>query len=76
MRNRKLFKADIECFREHLCQEEKSAATVEKYIRDTHAFYLFGRSVNYERKGNEIQARACRKGLRCAQYQFHAGVHQ
>lgn len=51
MRNRRLSKADIECFREHLCQEEKSAATVEKYIRDTHAFYLFlaGQSITKER---------------------------
>lgn len=51
MRNRELSKADIECFREHLIHEEKSAATVEKYIRDALAFYLSleGQPVTKER---------------------------
>lgn len=51
MRNRELSKADIERFRENLIQEEKSAATVEKYIRDAHAFSLFlaGQSITKER---------------------------
>ena len=51
MRNRELSKMDIERFRENLIQEEKSSATVEKYFRDAHAFYLFleGQSITKEK---------------------------
>lgn len=31
----------IDAFREHLIKEEKSAATVEKYLRDVRAFFVF-----------------------------------
>ena len=51
MRKRELSKMDIERFRENLIQEEKSSATVEKYFRDAHAFYLFleGQSITKEK---------------------------
>ena len=31
----------IKKFKEHLCREEKSAYTIEKYIRDAKAFICF-----------------------------------
>ena len=40
----------IQQFSQYLAQEEKSAATVEKYLRDVQAFHRFveGRPVNKE----------------------------
>ena len=34
-------KEQLRLFKKHLQEEEKSAATIEKYIRDINAFYAF-----------------------------------
>ena len=41
----------IERFREYLILEEKSAATVEKYIRDVRAFSVFMGNLNVTKEG-------------------------
>lgn len=41
MENRILSKTHIEAFRNHLIREEKSTATLEKYLRDASAFFAF-----------------------------------
>lgn len=41
MEGRIIKEKDIERFREYLLDEEKSEATIEKYIRDINAFYSF-----------------------------------
>ena len=41
MENRKLSYQNLVSFRRHLMEEEKSAATVEKYIRDVNGFLRF-----------------------------------
>ena len=41
MKNRILSEKDIKAFREYLIQEEKSTATIEKYLRDARAFLGF-----------------------------------
>lgn len=41
MQNRILSEKDIETFQNHLLQEEKSTATMEKYLRDARAFLVF-----------------------------------
>lgn len=50
MTNRVLSVQDLKAFREHLIREEKSAATVEKYLRDSRAFlaYAAGQAVTKE----------------------------
>ena len=51
MKNRVIEEKDVEAFRKHLIREEKSTATVEKYLRDARAFLAFagGEPVNKER---------------------------
>lgn len=39
--NRLLSEEKMNAFREYLLLEEKSAATIEKYLRDVHAFSVF-----------------------------------
>lgn len=41
MKSRILSEKDIEAFHKHLIREEKSAATMEKYLRDAHTFLAF-----------------------------------
>ena len=41
MENRKITKDQIESFHQYLIREEKSAATVEKYLRDVRAFSVY-----------------------------------
>lgn len=41
MKNRVLTEKDIEIFHKHLIREEKSTATMEKYLRDVRAFLVF-----------------------------------
>lgn len=41
MEERKIAEAQIEPFCQYLIREEKSAATVEKYLRDVRAFSAF-----------------------------------
>ena len=41
MKNRILSEKNIETFQNHLLQEEKSTATMEKYLRDVRAFLVF-----------------------------------
>lgn len=41
MNERKLTAAHISAFRRYLCREEKSAATIEKYLRDVRTFARF-----------------------------------
>ncbi len=41
MAERILSEETINAFREYLVLEEKSTATVEKYLRDVRAFHLF-----------------------------------
>ena len=50
MANRKLSPRHLASFREYLLQEEKSAATIEKYLRDTKGFleYAAEREVTKE----------------------------
>lgn len=50
MSNRIITGEQLEEFRKNLVEEEKSAATVEKYIRDIHRFLVYadGRRVNKE----------------------------
>lgn len=46
MKERILLEPNIEAFHEYLIEEEKSAATMEKYLRDIRAFLVFaGRRV-------------------------------
>lgn len=51
MTDRILTSQDLIAFREHLVREEKSGATVEKYLRDAGAFFQYaaGRAVTKER---------------------------
>ena len=51
MENRILSARHLAAFREHLIREEKSTATIEKYLRDAGAFlqYLLGQAVTKER---------------------------
>ena len=44
MKSHNLTVRKIEAFRKHLIEEEKSEATVEKYIRDIKAFFAFSGS--------------------------------
>lgn len=41
MEERKLTQDQIQSFRQYLIREEKSTATVEKYLRDVHAFSVY-----------------------------------
>ena len=41
MKERILLEPNIEAFHEYLIEEEKSAATMEKYLRDIRAFLVF-----------------------------------
>lgn len=41
MKNRILSEKDIETFHKYLIREEKSTATMEKYLRDVRAFFVF-----------------------------------
>lgn len=41
MKKRILSEKDIAIYHKHLIQEEKSAATIEKYLRDAHDFFIF-----------------------------------
>lgn len=41
MKDRSLSESNVKAFHEHLLREEKSAATVEKYVRDVRAFHAF-----------------------------------
>lgn len=41
MENRKFGEVEIQEFHRYLVQEEKSAATIEKYLRDVRAFWVF-----------------------------------
>lgn len=41
MQERKITNEYIESFREHLVREEKSTITVEKYLRDVRAFFVY-----------------------------------
>lgn len=41
MKRRIMNEKTIEKFKEHLIKEEKSMATVEKYLRDVKAFYCY-----------------------------------
>ena len=50
MKRRFLFKAEIVTFREHLILEEKSEATIEKYMRDTIAFLTYTQGHEITRK--------------------------
>ena len=51
MSERKLAKKQIDLFRKYLIREEKSTATVEKYVRDVRAFleYADSRAITKER---------------------------
>lgn len=44
MTNNSIVKAQLSSFKNHLLREEKSAATVEKYLRDARAFLLFAKN--------------------------------
>ena len=41
MEERKITQAQIESYHQHLIREEKSTATVEKYLRDARAFVVY-----------------------------------
>lgn len=44
MSKRVLNRRYLDCFRDYLRREEKSPATVEKYLRDARRFFAFARS--------------------------------
>lgn len=44
MKSHNLTVRKIESFKKHLVEEEKSEATIEKYIRDVNAFFAFSGS--------------------------------
>ena len=46
MMERKITDETIQLFYQYLIQEEKSAATVEKYLRDVRAFSVYAGNVN------------------------------
>ena len=41
MQERKISENQIQSFHQHLIREEKSTATVEKYLRDVRAFAVY-----------------------------------
>lgn len=41
MEERKITDTQMESYHQYLIQEEKSTATVEKYLRDTRAFVVY-----------------------------------
>ena len=41
MNSRILIESDMNAFHDYLIREEKSTATVEKYLRDVRAFFVF-----------------------------------
>ncbi len=41
MKNKMLTEKQLSAFRQQLCAEEKSAATIEKYLRDARAFFRY-----------------------------------
>ena len=60
MENRKLTSKHLTLFQEHLIREEKSAATIEKYLRDANGFleYAVGQEMTKEltvQYKNELQ---------------------
>lgn len=57
MEHRRLTQQQIEAFFRHLIEEEKSAATVEKYLRDVRAFFLFAS----ERAAAGVQTQAVKE---------------
>lgn len=73
---RKLTKELIDKFKMYLIEEEKSSATIEKYIRDITAFYVWLQSaelnkvavLNYKKYLNEI--------LRSLKRKFYAFINK
>ena len=57
MQERKISENQIQSFHQHLIREEKSTATVEKYLRDVRAFVVFvgGNAVTKEEQPNDIR---------------------
>ena len=72
MSEHKLTPLQIQAFARHLLLEEKSAATMEKYLRDIRAFacWLGDREICKELTAEESLSGGA--GLRPRQYQCHA----
>ena len=75
MTKRILTEEVIATFKMHLIEEEKSAATVEKYIRDVTAFALFtaGREITKELI---VLYNKNHRRLRCGKCEFYALKHK
>lgn len=50
MNNRKLTEPQLQAFQQHLAHEEKSSATIEKYLRDVRAFRAYAGSENISKE--------------------------
>ena len=70
MKGLRITTKDIAGFREHLILEERSAATIQKYIRDVKAF------TEYANGAVTKETVIAYKKLRRAERQFHAGVNK
>ena len=65
MEERKITNTQMESYHQYLIREEKSTATVEKYLRDARAFvvYVGGEIVTKEECGTVRPKIKCRDGF-------------
>ena len=64
MEKRKITDAQIQTFQDYLIKEEKSVATVEKYLRDVRAFFAYTRTKNITKE----EVMAYKKYLQIKEY--------
>ena len=77
MTERRLSEKAIELFHQYLLMEEKSDATVEKYLRDTHAFCVYiGTDTVTKEAVVSYKKHLQERGVCGAFRKFHAGVHK
>ena len=76
MKGRLLTAAEIAEFTEHLVLEERSAATVEKYVRDVRAFAAYAPDGEITKETVIAYKKAPARNLRRAERKLHAGQHQ
>ena len=81
MKKKKIRPRDIKRFEEHLYSEEKSKATIEKYIRDIKKFSVFlgdnysGRTADQQGGNYRLQGTSD-GGIFSGQRQFHDSLSQ
>lgn len=76
MKGRLLTAAEIAEFTEHLVLEERSAATVEKYVRDVRAFAAYAPDGKITKETVIAYKKTPARNLRRAERKLHAGQHQ